>query len=133
MKIARGTTRRARIEMVPLIDTVFLLLVFFIYAMLSMTVHRGIPVELPTAVSAALDKQDYLAVTVTRDSEILLNKEPVTLERLMGILAAERERTPDLRVYVEADKDAYHGAVVRVLDHVRRAGVIHMFIETEEP
>jgi biopolymer transport protein ExbD len=47
MKIHLPATKKARIEMLPLIDIVFLLLVFFIYAMLSMAVHRGLPVELP--------------------------------------------------------------------------------------
>ena len=47
MRVNLGARRRARIEMLPLIDIVFLLLVFFIYAMLSMAVHRGLPVALP--------------------------------------------------------------------------------------
>ena len=46
MKIQLPAIKKARIEMLPLIDIVFLLLVFFIYAMLSMAVHRGLPVEL---------------------------------------------------------------------------------------
>ena len=131
MRIPRQTIRRARIEMVPLIDTVFLLLVFFIYAMLSMTIHRGIPVVLPKTASAVLDKKDYLSVTVTRDSEIYFNKQPVTLDELISALRAERRRSPQARVYINADRDAYHGAVVRVLDRVRRAGIANVFIETE--
>ncbi len=49
MKLNLDTQRKVRIEMLPLIDIVFLLLVFFIYAMLSMAVHRGLPVVLPTS------------------------------------------------------------------------------------
>ena len=56
MKIHLPATKKARIEMLPLIDIVFLLLVFFIYAMLSMAVHRGLPVELPLSTTAEIDK-----------------------------------------------------------------------------
>ena len=49
MKIMLRNKKRARIEMLPMIDIVFLLLVFFIYAMLSMAVHRGLPVNLPAS------------------------------------------------------------------------------------
>jgi biopolymer transport protein ExbD len=55
MRIRREFTRRPRIEMIPLIDVVFLLLVFFIYSMLSMTIHRGLPVNLPTASTSMVD------------------------------------------------------------------------------
>ena len=53
MKVALPERRKGRIEMIPLIDIVFLLLVVFIYAMLSMAVHRGLPVVLPSSAAAA--------------------------------------------------------------------------------
>ena len=56
-------SRRARIEMLPLIDIVFLLLVFFIYAMLSMAVHRSLPVSLP--VSAMAETETAASLTIT--------------------------------------------------------------------
>ena len=82
--------KRARIEMLPLIDIVFLLLVFFIYAMLSMAVHRGLPVILPTSSTAKIDKNLILSVTVKKDGIIYLDKEEVPLSaahpRLTGRL-----------------------------------------------
>ena len=57
MKVQLPAPKKARIEMLPLIDIVFLLLVFFIYAMLSMAVHRGLPVELPLSATAEIDKK----------------------------------------------------------------------------
>ncbi|MCA1809797.1 MAG: ExbD/TolR family protein, partial [Kiritimatiellia bacterium] len=64
MKLSTGyETRKARVEMLPLIDVVFLLLVFFIYAMLSMVLHRGIKVALPEVGQADVNRRDYLAVT----------------------------------------------------------------------
>ena len=60
MKVNLRAQRRARIEILPLIDIVFLLLVFFIYAMLSMAVHRGVPVNLPTSSSADREKTNLV-------------------------------------------------------------------------
>ena len=71
MKLDMPLRRKARIEMLPLIDIVFLLLVVFIYAMLSMAVHRGMPVVLPTSSTAGIDKQEFLSITVqARDSQL---------------------------------------------------------------
>ena len=63
MKVSFPKGRSPRIEMLPLIDIVFLLLVFFIYAMLSMAVHRGMPVILPTSSTAEIDKELIISVT----------------------------------------------------------------------
>ena len=54
MKVNLGKERKVRIEMLPLIDTVFLLLVFFIYGMLSMAVHHSLPVQLPLSSTCLL-------------------------------------------------------------------------------
>ncbi|MDX1764995.1 MAG: biopolymer transporter ExbD [bacterium] len=64
MKVPMPPRKKARIEMLPLIDIVFLLLVFFIYAMLSMAVHRGLRVELPQSTSAEIDQRTILSVIV---------------------------------------------------------------------
>ena len=53
--------------MIPLIDVVFLLLVFFIYSMFSMTIHRGLPVNLPTASTATVDKKTFITITLQQE------------------------------------------------------------------
>ena len=64
MRFTRKVRPGARIEMIPLIDIIFLLLVVVIYAMLSMTVHKGIRVELPRAATAEVDKKDHFSVSI---------------------------------------------------------------------
>ena len=65
MRISSGyEAKKARVEMLPLIDVVFLLLVFFIYAMVSMVVHRGIQIDLPSAGTATLESEDYISITI---------------------------------------------------------------------
>ena len=80
MKISREFTRRPRIEMIPLIDVVFLLLVFFIYSMFSMTVHRGLPVNLPIASTSPIDKKAYITITLQQDGKLFLENPPLPVE-----------------------------------------------------
>ena len=96
MKVALPERRKSRIEMLPLIDIVFLLLVFFIYAMLSMAVHRGMPVVLPTSSTAKIDKHLILSVTVRADGSIFLDKEPIILKDLKGALREAGHRWSSL-------------------------------------
>ena len=70
MKIARAAARRRGIELLPLIDLIFLLLAAFIYATQSMTVHRALPVELPGAATGRVERREYVTVTVTRAGAI---------------------------------------------------------------
>ena len=65
-------SKKPRIEMLPLIDIVFLLLVFFIYAMLSMAVHRSLPVSLPVSSSAEISTELNVAITVNHSGEIFI-------------------------------------------------------------
>lgn len=129
MKVNLQFQRKARIEMIPLIDTVFLLLVFFIYAAISMTVHRGIPVDLPVALSSIINKEDYLSISVTEEGEVFLNKSEVSFVELSALLSQEKERSPKIKVFINADKKAYHGLVIKVLDAVRISGIKKVSIE----
>jgi len=92
MKLNLNIERKARIEMLPLIDIVFLLLVFFIYAMLSMAVHHGLPVVLPTSSTAKIDKHLVLSVTVKEDGTIYVDKEQVALKNLAVFLKNKGQR-----------------------------------------
>ena len=69
--------KRGRIEIVPLIDCMFLLLVFFVYSMMTMTQPRGVPVSLPHASTASTIREEPLAVSITEAGEIFLDKEQV--------------------------------------------------------
>ncbi len=129
MKVNLQFQRPARIEMIPLIDTVFLLLVFFIYAAISMTVHRGIPVDLPAAPSSIVNKEDYLSISVTEEGKVFLNKIEVSLVELPDLLSQEKGRSPEIKVFINADKKAYHGLVIKVLDAVRRSGIRKVSIQ----
>jgi len=78
--------KKPRIEMLPLIDIVFLLLVFFIYAMLSMAVHHSLPVSLPVSSTAQIDIEQSLTVSVMQNGEIFLDKIKISMEELQLVL-----------------------------------------------
>ena len=77
MRIQRRNPKRARIEIIPMIDTIFFLLVFFMISTLSMSQYRGMPVNLPKAASGQQAPADSAAITIDKESRIFLNKEEV--------------------------------------------------------
>ncbi len=124
MKFRRRPPRKARIEIIPMIDTVFFLLVFFMMASLAMTVHGGIPVNLPKAARAEAARAPVsVSISISRDGIIYLEREPVDPAQLTARLQARARTEPELAVVIEADTDVLHGRVVDVMDAARLAGV----------
>lgn len=123
MKLNSGfETKKARVEMLPLIDVVFLLLVFFIYAFLSMAVHHGLKVDLPRAGQAALETRELLVITIQADNQLFLNKEPVTADSLIPRIRALQTEA-DLPVFINGDQAAGLGTAVQILDLLQTAGI----------
>jgi biopolymer transport protein ExbD len=137
MKIQRSTPPQARIEILPLIDIVFLLLVFFIYAMLSMAVHRGMPVDLPASTTAEIDKALTLSVTIQADGGIFLDKAAVSLEALKAIIQARAREggkpVSEMGVLLFADRLVPYQRVFDVLDQIRLAGLTRISLQAVAP
>lgn len=131
MRIRRGSIKKSRIEMIPLIDVVFLLLVFFIYSMLSLTIHRGLPVHLPAASTSQADKQEFISITLQRDGRLFLEDNEVHMDTLHSLLIMVKEEDPNRKVYLRADKEVSYQRVVEVLDLVRSAGIYELALETQ--
>lgn len=130
MKVNLGAKRRARIEILPLIDIVFLLLVFFIYAMLSMAVHRGVPVNLPTSSSAEIEKKLTLSVTIKDSGDIVLDTNRVSIKDLALLLRTKARVSEDLGVLLFADRKVSCQLLVKVLDQIRIAGITRVSLQT---
>jgi len=131
MKITLRNNKRVRIEMLPMIDIVFLLLVFFIYAMLSMAVHRGLPVNLPVSKTVKIDKKLILSVTVKADGSIFVDKEPIELERVTTILQAKAKGQEQPGVLLFADRNLTYQSLFEVLDRIRQAGLNRISLQAE--
>ena len=131
MKVQLSSPKKVRIEMLPLIDIVFLLLVFFIYAMLSMAVHRGLPVELPLSSTAQIDKKLTLSVSVEADETIYVNKERVALEHLPEVLRSKAALTREPGVLIFADRSLQYQMIYNVLDKIRQAGLSRISLQAD--
>ena len=105
-----------------MIDTVFFLLVFFMMASLAMTVHGGIPVNLPKAAKAEAARAP-VSISIGRDGVVYLDREPVDMTQLAARLQARAQSEPEVAVVIEADTDVAHGRVVDVMDAARVAGI----------
>ena len=130
MEVNLGEQKRARIEILPLIDIVFLLLVFFIYAMLSMAVHRGIPVNLPAAASAGIEKDPLLSVTIKEDGKIFLDKTPVYLQELAYHIKIRSQENDTKGILVFADKKVSCQTLIKTLDQIRISGINKISLQT---
>jgi len=131
MKVNFQALRKARIEMLPLIDIVFLLLVFFIYAMLSMAVHRGLPVRLPFSSTAKIERELVLSITVKEDGTIYLDKKRVRLEHLEEALKSKVAEEKGQGVLLFADRALKYQDLFRVLDRIRMAGLTKISLQAQ--
>lgn len=123
--------KRARIEIIPLIDIVFFLLATFVMVSLSMIKNNGVTVHLPSASSAtAQDRKLSVTVTVTEGGQLYLDKEKISSSALPARLKALKEKDPDLKVFINGDEKAAFGSAVKVLDEVRRLGITRVAIQT---
>ena len=139
MKLNRKSIAPPRIEMLPLIDIVFLLLVFFIYAMLSMAVHHGQPVDLPKSGSVVLEVQQAISVTIQASGQgviLFVDEEPVSLEllseRLQGKETEKQDgdgQVPEVQIF--ADKTVSYQELFQVLDRVKQAGLTRISLQAE--
>ena len=129
------STRRARIEIIPLIDIVFFLLATFVMVSLSMIRNQGVTVHLPSAESGSRQTQgsEYTAITVTENGQIYFNKTKVSLAQLQSELQILKKKTPDPTILLNGDDKAALGNAVAVLDEARKVGIKKVAIVTKQP
>ncbi len=116
--------RRARIEIIPLIDIMFFLLASFMLASLSMIKLESIKMDLPTAKTSKRDfKPDIVNIAVNKAGEIYVEKKHIQLPELHSYLSNKFRVNTNLPVYVMGDKDTLHGAIVSVMGAIRAEGI----------
>ena len=125
--------KRSRIEIIPMIDTMFFLLVFFMLSSLALTKLNGLPVNLPQSATAPKQAPAELTITVDKNQKIYVNKIPVTFETLEPQLVQNAGKGADLgqaTVIINADASVPHGLVVRCIDGAREVGIVKFAIAT---
>jgi len=123
MQIRQRPFKRVRIEIIPMIDVIFFLLVFFMVTSLAMTRINSIKVVLPKTSGAAETMKQNIILTIKKDGSMLVNKTPVTLDSLGSRLVYEMQADPQGVVIVNADENAGYGVVVAAMAKAKEAGV----------
>ena len=124
-------TSEPKLMIIPLIDIMFFLLVFFIFSTLQMVEQKSLPVQLPQAAAAHQEEVVPISVTLDKDGKILLENEPITIEELGGQLYVKLADRPDVPVILRADRSVEHGHVVEVMDELKAIGVTKLSIAAE--
>ena len=126
-----GVEKKPNIMIIPMIDIIFFLLVFFMMSMLSMVVQKSINLNLPQTTSARLNMDKTVPIAVTADGKIFVEQEQIPKEALRKRIEIEKARNPDLSIILRADAKSEHGTFVFVLDQLKATGVSKIGIATE--
>ena len=122
----------AAINLTPLIDMVFILLIFF--AVNSTFVKfPGVDVEQPVAKSSTIQQASTVLIAVTATGEIWIDKKKVDVRRLRGVIERMLVEAPDASVVVLSDQDSRTGIVVEVIDQARLAGAGKVALAAAQP
>lgn len=131
MKFPHPNKKDASFNLTPLIDVVFLLLIFFMLTTTFVNLENRIKVDLPTGDFAAAEPSENIIVTITENNTIYLNGKLIDPLKLTESIAAEIKDEPEKIVILEADKNVLHGKVIRVLDLLKKGGAERIAIATQ--
>jgi biopolymer transport protein ExbD len=126
--------KKARIEIIPLIDIMFFLLASFMLVSLSMIRLKSVKMSLPPASMATTEpKSDFFTVGISSGGDILwgTDKTPISAEDLKSKIVPLYEAKNEVRILINADTNAKHGTVMDVLDKIRAAGVTKVSFATK--
>ena len=124
MRVKRhtGQVNETEIDMTPMLDIVFIMLIFFIVTT-SFIKEAGVDVKRPDASTAQRQEASSIYVAVTKDGEIWIDRQMVDLRALRSQVERLRLENPEAAAVLQADTDARHGLVVKVMDQLRLGGV----------
>ena len=129
---ADGDKKKARIEIIPLIDVIFFLLATFVLFTLSLSRIQSLPVQLPVATPSTPSQKDDDMVTlqVSDAGTYYWNNEPIGSSELAPRLHTYKGSVSVPRILIAGDNKAHFGATVFALDQVRKEGIEQVSIET---
>lgn len=131
-KVKVPVRKKARIEIIPLIDVIFFLLATFVLFTLSLNRIGSVPVDLPVAAPPKDKplKDESVTIQVSGEGAIFWNRELIDMNELPSRIAYYKTQTDDPRILIAGDEKARFGSTVAVLDEVRRAGILKFSVET---
>ena len=126
--------KKARIEIIPLIDIMFFLLASFMMVSLSQVHMKGMKVNLPTGHPVRpRTKKDYVSLSVDKDGYIYFDKVPMEPDEVYDSLVEVHRHRPAAKIFIRGDRDTYHGDIMRLIEQVRSAGFYKIAFEIKSP
>lgn len=125
------TTNKPKLMIIPMIDIIFFLLVFFMMSMLSMIVQKSVPINLPSSQTAKVDIQKKVPITVTADGSIYVEQTKTTIDGMIKYLQIEKGKGTEMTVVLRGDKAAQYGTFVQVLDTLKQMNITKIAIATD--
>lgn len=131
-RYSNGAQEYAGIDMTPMLDIVFIMLIFFIVTT-SFIKEAGIDVNRPTANSAQVVKKGNIMIAVSDTGAVWIDKRRVEVGAVRANVERLKAENPEGAVVIQADKKSESGIVVEVMDQVRLAGVYSISVSAREP
>ena len=120
----------ATIDMTPMLDIVFIMLIFFIVTTVFVK-EAGVNVNKPNGTLAVTPKNANIFIAVTEDGKVWMDKRQIDVDRIRANLERLMAEQPSDVIIIQADKEAEHGLVVEVMDQIKLAGIDRISIATE--
>lgn len=123
-------TKQPELNIIPMIDIMFFLLVFFMLSTMYMVEQKTIPVNLPQATSATIDNKTNFTVTLKNDDTIYLEDQQTDMQTLLMQASKEQKSNPSFAIIIRADKDIDYEKVVTFIDTLKKAGITRFGLAT---
>ncbi len=128
-----GGSKKARIEIIPLIDVVFFLLATFILFTLSLNKSAGVTVTLPqSSTNEPRDPAGTVTISITDENALAWDKDPISLDEFITRLQQYKQTAgPEARILINGDESALYSSARYVFDEIRKVGISKVLIETK--
>ena len=133
MRIPRQEIKKARIEIIPMIDAIFFLLVFFMMTSLQMIQLNAKRVDLPESTSARLkpDEKNKVVVSVSKEGEYYVDQARVPQKQILPLVSARVQENPNVTVIINCDKTQQVEQFARVFDLIKQANASNVMVATQ--
>ena len=132
MSFLRKSSEEPRIDLTPMVDVVFLLLIFFMI-LTTFVESPGISIKLPEASSQPVEREPQeLKIYLSREGDVFYLDRKISITDYKKLLAEHRSNAEDTTILLLADKESRHGKVVTLMDLARDAGFVKLAIATEQ-
>ncbi len=128
---ARGVEKSPDIMIIPMIDIVFFLLVFFMVSSLYMNTEQQVPLNLPKASASSAKSIEPISVTLKENGDIFMGQEPVSLQEFSMQVKDLVSQNPHQPFVIRADKQVVYDKVITILDELKTDGAKYVSVATE--